>query len=95
MQNFIVFLLCVNHTIIQKKLLQIKKSFLKHESTLHLAIDRNCPHWKLFLEQADKVDQIIKKYLEKDLPIDIFPQKKMHSLGYRLTLLDTQLPSIS
>ena len=73
----------------------IKKSFLKHESTLHLAIDRNCPHWKLFLEQADKVDQIIKKYLEKDLPIDIFPQKKMHSLGYRLTLLGTQLPSIS
>lgn len=73
----------------------IKKSFLKHESTLHLAIDRNCPHWKLFLEQADKVDQIIKKYLEKDLPIDFFPQKKMHSLGYRLTLLDTQLPSIS
>ena len=72
-----------------------KKKLLKHDNIFCLAIDKNCPHWELFLEQANKVDEIIKKYLDKDLPIDFFPLKKMKSLGYRLTLLDTELPSIS
>ena len=46
-------------------------------------------------EAIEILDGIIKKYLDKDLPIDFFPLKKMKSLGYRLTLLDTKLPTIS
>lgn len=72
----------------------MKKSPLKRDGTLHLAIDKNCHHWEVFLNQADKVDGIIKKYLDKDLPVDIFPLKKWKSLGYHLMILDTKLPSI-
>lgn len=71
-----------------------KKSWLKHSDKLHLAIDKNCPHWKLFLTQAGHVNEIIESYLAKNLPIDIFPLSKMRSLGYRLTLLNIELSSI-
>lgn len=72
-----------------------EKSLLNDENTCHLAIDKNCPHWKLFLKQADCINEILKKYLDRNLPIDTFPLKKMQSLGYRLTLLNTELLSIS
>lgn len=71
-----------------------KKSLFKHGNVFYLAIDKNCTHWKLFLKQADCINEVLKKYLDKNLPIDIFPLKKMQSLGYRLTLLNTKLLSI-
>ena len=71
-----------------------RKKLLKRNNIFCLAIDKNCPHWELFLPQASEVNEIIKNYLDKDLPVDFFPLKKMHSLGYKLMLLDTELPAI-
>lgn len=71
-----------------------KKSLFKRRNAFYLAIDKNCSHWKLFLKQADCINEMLKKYLDKNLPIDVFPLRKMQSLGYRLTLLNTELLSI-
>lgn len=71
-----------------------KKSWLNRNDKFYLAVDKNCPHWKLFLTQTECINEIIENYLAKDLPIDIFPLNKMRSLGYRLSLLDTELSSI-
>lgn len=56
-----------------------------------LTIDKNCRKWRSFLPMANQITPLIVAYLEKGKPIDIFPEKDLKRMGYKLYLIEKRV----
>ena len=55
-----------------------------------LVIDRNCPHWRVVVDNTDQLFDVVKKYAINDA-IDTFQEKDLIRMGYKIITIQDDI----